>query len=102
MTSKEDICDPDTGTVANFHAGKRTVLGDEIIDMSNGKYVLMLLLATTDPSKYDSVVHIQKCVQEKNGLKGIKGGIILPVEILSEVKAGIDRLYMEAVANGLI
>lgn len=88
-------------SVLDIHAGKRIPISENYIDLHtpNVKFGLFLLKGLEDNK---GLLHIQKFIQKDDDEIPRKGGFMLEAEYLPELKAIIDKLYLDAIDSGLI
>ena len=86
----------------NIHTGKRFLLEEMIIDVDDRRKVGCYLLEGID--ECNSVIHMQRLVvtDSEEEYRAVKGGLVLDVELLSDLKEAIDALYLSAHSNGLL
>jgi hypothetical protein len=92
-------------SILPLHEGKRHLISEEYIDGLPEDTDLKILVAvlrginTSD----SSVVHIQKVLVRSDGSEiNRKGGMIIPVRVISDLKSAIDKAYMVCIENGLL
>ena len=88
--------------VMTMHAGKRNAVFEEVIELDNGKFLDCLLLQSVDPKKHSSCIQLQKTVGKVDNLNVMKGGVMIDVDKLPELKAIVDQMYMRAIELGLV
>ena len=88
--------------VMTMHAGKRNAVFEEVIELDNGKFLDCLLLQSVDPKKHSSCIQLQKTVGKVDNLTVMKGGVMIDVDKLPELKAMVDQMYMRAIELGLV
>lgn len=90
-------------TLYDIHEGKRVLIDESIINTDVGTKSIIFLLMASELPKYPSVLHIQKVVLSQNKeYIPLKGGIMIDVSLLGEVKQVVDKLYLSAIEKGLL
>lgn len=86
-------------TVYTLHdRSNRVVLSESMFEINPKKSIIGLIAVPKDGEGI-SYLHIQRVITDGDFLTPIKGGLMLPIEYLPELKGLIDRMYLEALNN---